>query len=91
MLDNQEGANTERDVFGKLSEICFQRQRFHHRHYSNCGDTDHGKSARPGGVTYIVVYGITSCSALDFLDPIFAPFETSEENSDDKKGTMITA
>ena len=42
-------------------------------------------------MTYIVVYGITSCSALDFLDPIFAPFETSEENSDDKKGTMITA
>ena len=48
LLDNQEGANTERYVFGKLSARCFQPRACWHRHHSNCGDIEHGKSA-PGG------------------------------------------
>ena len=54
LLDNREGAsaNTERYVFGKLSARCFPRRAFWHRHYSICGDTDHGKSTQ-GGVIYI--------------------------------------
>ena len=60
LLDNQEGADsadTERYVFGKLSDRCFQRRPFWHRHYSNysnysnyyhCGDIDHGESTQGG-------------------------------------------
>ena len=58
MLDNQEGANTERYVFGKLSATFCQRRSFWHRHYySNycCGDIYHGKSAQ-GCVKCTVVY-----------------------------------
>ena len=51
LLDNQEGANAGRHVFGKpcLSARWFQRRPLWHRHYSypDCGDIDHGKSA-PG-------------------------------------------
>ena len=36
LLDNQEDANTERQVFGKLSARRFQRRSFRPRHYSNC-------------------------------------------------------
>ena len=47
---NQEGtsANTERRtyVFGKLSATRFQHRPCWHRHYSNSGDIDHGKSAQ---------------------------------------------
>ena len=50
LLDNQEGANTERYVSGKLSARCFQRPPSWHRHYSNCGDIDHGKSAQAGAI-----------------------------------------
>ena len=59
LLDNQEGPcpNTERYVFGMLSTRCAQRRPFWHRHYSNCGDINHGKSAE-GGVIYTVVPGI---------------------------------
>ena len=45
LLDNQEGANTERYV----SESS--RRDLWHRHRSNCGHTHHGKSAQ-GGVTH---------------------------------------
>ena len=64
----QEGANTERYVFGKLSPRCSQRRPLWHRQYSDCGDIDHGQSAQ-GGVIYTVVYGRcgtltdSSCSA----------------------------
>ena len=34
LLDKQEGANTERYVFGKLLATRFQRRPFRHRHYS---------------------------------------------------------
>ena len=47
-LKNQEGANTERYVFGKLSARCFQRRPFRDRHYFNCGDIEHGRSAQGG-------------------------------------------
>ena len=40
LLDNQEGVNIKRCVFGKLSARCFQRRPFRRRHYSNCGDID---------------------------------------------------
>ena len=53
LLEKQEGANTKRYVFGKLSARCFQRRSFWHRHYSNCGDIEHGKSAQ-GGAIYTV-------------------------------------
>ena len=56
LLENQEGANTERYVFGKLSARCFQRRPCWHRHYSSCGDIDHGKSAQ-GCVMHTVLYG----------------------------------
>ena len=46
LLDNQEGANTERYVFRKLSACCFQRRNSWRRHYPNCGDIDLGKSAQ---------------------------------------------
>ena len=48
LLDNQEGAsaNTEPYVFGKFSTRNFQRRAFWHRHYSNFGYIDHGKSAQ---------------------------------------------
>ena len=42
LLDSQEGANAERYVFGMLSARCSQRRAFRYRHYSNCGDIDHG-------------------------------------------------
>ena len=48
LLDiSQEGTNTERHVFGKLSARCFQRIRFGggHRHDSICRDMEHGKPA----------------------------------------------
>ena len=48
LLDNQEGAKTERYVFGKLSARCFQRRPLWYLHYSNFGDIDHGKSAQEG-------------------------------------------
>ena len=49
LLVNQEGANAERYVFGKLSARRFQRRPFWPRHYANCcGDIDHGKSAQGG-------------------------------------------
>ena len=34
LLDNQQGANSERYMFGKLSTRCFQRLALWHRHYS---------------------------------------------------------
>ena len=46
LLDNQEGANTERHVNGKHSARCFQHRRFWRRLYSNCRDIEHGKSAQ---------------------------------------------
>ena len=57
-LYNQEGPNIERHHLGKLSARRFQRPPFWHRHYSNCGDIDNGKSAQ-GCVTYTptIVYG----------------------------------
>ena len=57
LLDNQEGANTERYVVGKLSARCFQRRASWYRHYSNCGDVDHGHSAQEG-VINTVLYGM---------------------------------
>ena len=51
LLDTQEGANTERYVFGKLSAIGFQHRPFRHRYYSKYGDIDHGKSTQ-GCVAY---------------------------------------
>ena len=48
LLCNQEGANTERYVFGKLSARCFRRRPLWHRHNSSCGDTEHGKSTQRG-------------------------------------------
>ena len=54
--DKQERANTKRTVFGKLSATCFHRRPFWHRHYSSCGDTEHGRSAQ-WGVIYAVVHG----------------------------------
>ena len=56
LLDNQEGANTERYVFGKLSARYFQPRPFGHRHYSKRGDIKHGKSGQ-GRVIYIFAYG----------------------------------
>ena len=53
LLDNQEGANTERCVFGKLSAICFQRRPFWDRHHSNYEEIEHGITA----VIYTVVNG----------------------------------
>ena len=53
LLDNQEDANTEPYVFGTLSAKCFLRRPFWHRHYSNRGDINHGKSAL-GCVIYAV-------------------------------------
>ena len=43
LLDNEDGAHTERHVFGKLSASCFQCPPFWRRHYSNRGDINHGK------------------------------------------------
>ena len=64
--------NTERHVSGKLSARCFQRRPFWHRHYSNCGDFDHGKSAQEG-VIYTVVYGWPhSCST--YIIPLHAAY-----------------
>ena len=57
LLDNQEGAETERYVFGKPSARCFQRRPFWRRHHSSCGDVENGESAQ-GGVVYTVVHGI---------------------------------
>ena len=60
-LDHQAGANsvkTERYLFGKLSARGFQRRLFWHRHYSKCGDTNHGIQYRAkGGVIHTVVRG----------------------------------
>ena len=60
LFDKQEGVNTERYVFGKLSMRCSQRRPIWHRHYSNCGDIDNGISARRGVIysTRYTVYGI---------------------------------
>ena len=58
LLGNQEGADTERSVFGKLSATCFQHPTFlAHRHYSNGGDIEHGKSAQGG----VIVCNIHRC------------------------------
>ena len=76
LLYNQEGANsansanTERYVFGKLSARFFQRCPFWHRPYSNCGDFEHGKSAK-GGVIYTVVYGIARVYCRAKVSKIF--------------------
>ena len=51
LLVNQKGGNTERYVFGKLSARCFKRRPFWHRHCSNCGDVERGKSAQRGVIT----------------------------------------
>ena len=51
LIDNQEGGNTERYVFGKLSARCFQPRPFRNRHHFNCGDIERGKSAQ-GCATY---------------------------------------
>lgn len=47
-LDNQEGAKTERYVFGKLSATCFQRRHFLRRHYLN-GERHRAWKVGPGG------------------------------------------
>ena len=52
LLDNQEGANTERYVFEKLLRTCFHRPPFCHRHYSNHGDINHGKSVQGGVIVW---------------------------------------
>ena len=60
LLSNQEGVNTERYASGKLSaRDVSDVDLFRHRHYSNCGDIDHGKIG-PGvcGVVYTVVPGV---------------------------------
>ena len=51
LLDHEGGANTERNVFGKLSERLFQRRYFWHRVYLNCRDIENRKSAQ-GGVIH---------------------------------------
>ena len=63
LLDNQEGANTERHVLGKLSARCFPRRPFRHRQYSNIPavntvrytDIDHGMCGAIYG-TYIAAH-----------------------------------
>ena len=62
LLDNQEDANTERYVFGKLSARCFQRRLFWHRHYSNCGGIEHGKSAQGCVIYTYIVYGVRAAA-----------------------------
>ena len=48
LLDNQEGANTERYVFRRLLAKRFPNaDLFSHRHYYNCRHVEHGKSAQP--------------------------------------------
>ena len=48
--NNQEGANTERYVFAKLSARRVQCRPFGHRwHHPNCGDIGHGKSTQVCG------------------------------------------
>ena len=56
LFENQEGADTERYVFGKLLARRFQRRPFRHRHCFSCEDIGHGESAQ-GCVIYTVVYG----------------------------------
>ena len=54
VLDNQDGANTERFVVGKVSARCLQRRPFWHRQHLNCGDTEHGKSAQAGAISTVI-------------------------------------
>ena len=61
MLDNPEGTNTERYVFGKLSARWFQRRPLWHPQYTNCGDIEHRQSAQRG-VIYTVVHGTRLCT-----------------------------
>ena len=50
LLDSEEGANTDRSVFGKLSARRFQRRTFGHQQCPNCGDIDNGKYVQGGAI-----------------------------------------
>ena len=53
LLDDQEGANTERHVvFGKLPTRCLQPRPFRHPHHSNCEDIEQGKSVQGGMIVW---------------------------------------
>ena len=58
LLDSQEGANTERYVFGKLSARRFQRRTVWCRHRSNCGNVEDRKSTQGGVVCYTPSYTV---------------------------------
>ena len=60
LLDNQEGVNT--NLGNALGEMFPAPTCFRHRHFSNCGDIDHGKSSQRS-VIYTVVYGTCAHSA----------------------------
>ena len=54
--------------FGKLSTTCLQRRQFRHRHYSSCGDIEHGKVVH-GGVYIPVVYSTSPAPVVTQLNP----------------------
>ena len=53
LLDNQEGANAERCIFGKLSARCFQRRHFWHRHTFPTVEISIAENCPRGGWCYI--------------------------------------
>ena len=64
LLENQEGANAERCVFGKLSTRCFQRRPCWHRHHSNHGTYQPWTIAPGGGGGYTQSsYTVLRCMA----------------------------